>query len=297
MNKLCDLVQSIVEQNLMLGERLKALDPIAAPPLIRSSEDNASVANGANIKRDGRGFAFEELLMNSRAYRKAAGDNTDAFSIVSSAGRTASWSVLSGLSLSEISNIGILALPIFAVDISNSNIYDFETPTADPGFPVGDAIEAVSPDSKSSGRRRSISRLFDPLRRRSEPQETPFPPAESLIFGQAIAESVRIANVAISLTNLNGESFIYGYVPIIVAKIAVLLKVRASEFQLKTAEIRVNDLFWQPLLRTYLPQPATLVASWLYKRSSTILLVLVKASIGIAQGTLFTTVLDCCYAT
>ena len=44
------------------------------------------------------------------------------------------------------------------------------------------------------------------------------------IFGVPLAESIRYANVAISLTNDNGESFIYGYVPIVVAKCGVFLK-------------------------------------------------------------------------
>lgn len=44
------------------------------------------------------------------------------------------------------------------------------------------------------------------------------------IFGVPLADSIRYANVAISLQNENGESFIYGYVPIVVAKCGVFLK-------------------------------------------------------------------------
>jgi hypothetical protein len=40
--------------------------------------------------------------------------------------------------------------------------------------------------------------------------------------------SIKYANVAISLTNANGESFIYGYVPIVVAKCGVFLKEKGS---------------------------------------------------------------------
>lgn len=39
-----------------------------------------------------------------------------------------------------------------------------------------------------------------------------------------LAESIRYANVAISLTDDHGDSFIYGYVPIVVAKCGVFLK-------------------------------------------------------------------------
>lgn len=48
------------------------------------------------------------------------------------------------------------------------------------------------------------------------------PPAG--IFGVPLHESIIYANVAISLTNDVGESFIYGYVPIVVAKCGVFLK-------------------------------------------------------------------------
>lgn len=44
------------------------------------------------------------------------------------------------------------------------------------------------------------------------------------IFGVDLHISIKYANVAISLMNENGESFIYGYVPIVVAKCGVFLK-------------------------------------------------------------------------
>ena len=44
------------------------------------------------------------------------------------------------------------------------------------------------------------------------------------IFGVPLVTSIKYANVAISLTDENGQSFIYGYVPIVVAKCGVFLK-------------------------------------------------------------------------
>jgi hypothetical protein len=44
------------------------------------------------------------------------------------------------------------------------------------------------------------------------------------IFGIPLQESIRYANVAISLFNDDGQSYIYGYVPIVVAKCGVYLK-------------------------------------------------------------------------
>jgi hypothetical protein len=52
-----------------------------------------------------------------------------------------------------------------------------------------------------------------------EPEVTP-----QGIFGVPLQTSVRYANVAISLNDANGQSYIYGYVPIIVAKCGVFLK-------------------------------------------------------------------------
>jgi hypothetical protein len=44
------------------------------------------------------------------------------------------------------------------------------------------------------------------------------------IFGVPLQTSIRYANVAISLFNDEGQSYIYGYVPIVVAKCGVFLK-------------------------------------------------------------------------
>ena len=54
----------------------------------------------------------------------------------------------------------------------------------------------------------------------------PAPPLEKLpgIFGVPLNTSIKYANVAISLMNEQGESFIYGYVPIVIAKCGVFLK-------------------------------------------------------------------------
>lgn len=48
------------------------------------------------------------------------------------------------------------------------------------------------------------------------------------IFGVSLQDSIKYANVAISLMNERGESFIYGYVPIVVAKCGVFLKEKGN---------------------------------------------------------------------
>jgi len=47
---------------------------------------------------------------------------------------------------------------------------------------------------------------------------------EKGIFGVDLQTSIRYANVAISLSDAEGKSYVYGYVPIVVAKCGVFLK-------------------------------------------------------------------------
>lgn len=48
------------------------------------------------------------------------------------------------------------------------------------------------------------------------------------IFGVPLRQSITYANVAISLVDDDGKSYIYGYVPIVVAKCGVFLKEKGS---------------------------------------------------------------------
>ncbi|KAE8150795.1 hypothetical protein BDV25DRAFT_153760 [Aspergillus avenaceus] len=84
-------------------------------------------------------------------------------------------------------------------------------------------------------------RQFKRNTRKEEPKEKP-----QGIFGVPLNVSIKYANVAISLTNDNGESFIYGYVPIVVAKCGVFLKEKATDvegiFRLNGSAKRIKDL-------------------------------------------------------
>jgi len=66
------------------------------------------------------------------------------------------------------------------------------------------------------------------------------------IFGIPLHTSIRYANVAISLFNDEGQSYIYGYVPIVVAKCGVFLKEKATDvegiFRLAGSEKRIKEL-------------------------------------------------------
>ena len=74
------------------------------------------------VKRNKVEYAFEKDLLASRVYRKhlfsKSGDP-----LVTSAARTTAWSFSSGISLTDVSNISILSVPIYAHEISNSARY------------------------------------------------------------------------------------------------------------------------------------------------------------------------------
>ncbi|EXK77075.1 hypothetical protein FOQG_18204 [Fusarium oxysporum f. sp. raphani 54005] len=69
-------------------------------------------------------FDFEDDLESSRVYRRAQRDTVD-FSFRSSIARSRNWSVLSGLSLGDVSAISVIALPIYPTDLTNAQHYDF----------------------------------------------------------------------------------------------------------------------------------------------------------------------------
>lgn len=75
-------------------------------------------------------------------------------------------------------------------------------------------------------------------------KKEPAPPRG--IFGVALQESIQYANVAISLYNDHGQPFIYGYIPIVVAKCGLYLKEEATEtegiFRVSGSAKRIKEL-------------------------------------------------------
>ncbi len=68
-------------------------------------------------------FEFESDLESSRVYRKALRDTIDGSfrgSMLSTA-----WSIFSDLSMSDISTVSVIALPISAADLTNGQHYNF----------------------------------------------------------------------------------------------------------------------------------------------------------------------------
>lgn len=67
---------------------------------------------------------FETDLESSWVYRRAKRKSMD-FSMRSSIVRSNAWSMFSGLSLSDVSIIAVLALPVYSDDLANPQHYDF----------------------------------------------------------------------------------------------------------------------------------------------------------------------------
>lgn len=239
-------MEEVLSRDTTLKERLVALevrDEVTIPKdTIDSRLDQLSLGDTPEVdtvpqpdssppnkppewQRNPYGFAFEEILMSSRAYRVATKDNSDAFSIISSAGRTASWSMLSGLSLSEVSHIGIQALPIYATDIANKECYDF-SPAAASTIRVEDLQQTDSIKLSRRDRLKGLFRIPRGLGPEPEPEPEPDHSALPLVFGVELQTSIKMANVAISRINDEGQSEIYGYIPIVVAKGGIFLKER-----------------------------------------------------------------------
>ncbi|KAF9887733.1 hypothetical protein FE257_009686 [Aspergillus nanangensis] len=106
------------------------------------------------------------------------------------------------------------------------------SPTQHPSVPT-------SPPSK-----RDLTSWWRQFKRNTRKEESKEKPQG--IFGIPLTVSIKYANVAISLTNDSGESFIYGYVPIVVAKCGVFLKEKATDvegiFRLNGSAKRIKDL-------------------------------------------------------
>ena len=240
MARLCDRVEQVLASNQDMGRRLRDMDHDTshrATSTVTISRDDASTKSSGTVtppihppgnvlevlQRDKFGFAFEEDLFASRVYCKPLFSDSRE-SLITSAARTTSSSILSALSLTDVSNISILAIPIYSHEISNSARYSF-----------GDFHQAAFDVEQQSTDTRPVNQLLKTnkwdgfasavwRRRRSKLTKTDSGEPLQTVLGIPLLESIKYANVAISLMNEKGESYIYGYVPLYVAKIGVFLK-------------------------------------------------------------------------
>ncbi|KAE9373078.1 hypothetical protein N431DRAFT_482208 [Stipitochalara longipes BDJ] len=144
-NDLKALLAQILDSNALLASRMSVVEKNVAASTIkgkRTSTSRSSILSQNTIRSLGRNkdrssgsdhsaqshfspSAFEKILERSWAYQRAAARGPRPFSLASSTQLTQSWSILSGFSLSQISNIGVQKLPIYENDLQNSEHYSF----------------------------------------------------------------------------------------------------------------------------------------------------------------------------
>lgn len=139
------LMVQVLESNAALAERMSLLET-AQMNSVSLWEDHDSVSvldqrttraprnDTPNLIASGTAqfhptYAFEEVLSKSWVYQRCLGRDSRTFSIVSSdrlTQVTQSWSILTGLSLSNISNIAIQSLPVYVEDLNANHLYSFK---------------------------------------------------------------------------------------------------------------------------------------------------------------------------
>jgi hypothetical protein len=132
----------VLESNESLAHRMSLMaSSMAMSTISHRNHDSASILSEETVQRSSDAassstlsqestqytlieHAFEEDLQKSSVYQRSTSQDP-RFSIASSAQVSLSWSMLSGLSLSNISNIAVQSLPIFEKDLENSELYSF----------------------------------------------------------------------------------------------------------------------------------------------------------------------------
>lgn len=133
------LVAEVLRSNQDLAARIKGLEREGS--LISKGEAGSNQIEGGSLitqRRTSYGFlhqdsadespkfTFEQELETSRVYNRA-GNRHSLSSATSAALHNTALSVFSSLSLSEISNISLYAIPIYAADLTTSQYYVFGT--------------------------------------------------------------------------------------------------------------------------------------------------------------------------
>jgi len=117
-----------------------------------------------------------------------------------------------------------------------------QAPVSPPQQFATPASNPASPPTK-----RDLKSWWKRFQTQARQQDVPIPEARPHgIFGVPLRQSITYANVAISLVDEDGKSYIYGYVPIVVAKCGVFLKEKATGiegiFRLSGSEKRIKEL-------------------------------------------------------
>lgn len=241
-DRLCDLVEEVLANNLDMSIRLRGIESRPADNSKASAKlENPNGSARSTVASETEQLpgpseniipqqkfrsAFEEALDASKVYKRTL-YNSSQSSIISNAAHSTASSVLSGLSLGDVSVIAVFALPLYPSDIKNNQHYAFgDSPEQPLNLVAGEPGEVSKTSTFKSWKQFSSSGLARFRSRGSSAPSIESEP-EKKIFGIALEESLKYANVAISVFD-GDSSFIMGYVPIIVAKCGVFLKEKGA---------------------------------------------------------------------
>jgi hypothetical protein len=261
MEDLCDKISILLSSNRRLSMRLRNIEdaetgrhpPVATDKASNSAEeasipDEASNQSGSfsaaldpataerriSHERVGGGrhiSAFEELLNKSRVYRRTGGNHSES-SLIDDGRSTLALSISSSLTLGEVSRVAVYSLPVTSTEISNPECYQFGIFSTSPSTAaLEQSLHSTrkSPPTTPEGQKRKLSAWWSQFKR--SPPNKALQTAQKtypVVFGVTLAESIRYANVAISLYDADGKMFTYGYIPIVLAKTGVYLKAKGA---------------------------------------------------------------------
>ena len=126
MRNLTSLVQEVLKTNVNMASRLKNLERMhpALAASLRTSQNDLAKSEGSQSRASSRNtyykFTFEEELTLSPVYKRAG---LDQIRFSKSSSSSIGPSCLSGLSLSDVSNVTAIALPISSMELWNHHRY------------------------------------------------------------------------------------------------------------------------------------------------------------------------------
>lgn len=126
MNRLCVVIEQLaesntrlIESNMQMSNRLRMLESTLVPKSANSASSIASTRTWRSFRP-----SFESALFKTRVYTSALRNVSKSVKPpANSQHHTGGWSVLSGVSLAEVSNISVLSLPVSAEELYNPGWY------------------------------------------------------------------------------------------------------------------------------------------------------------------------------
>lgn len=209
--KLRDLVSEALENDETMAQRIDEMETQMIRPSIRGSigtmtirgdaesQSTPVVANNSSTTKASQtqsiAFAFENDLQSSRVYGRVTHKHS-YISLTSSAGKSRGWSFLSDLTLSEVSNVSVLFLPITKEELYNG--YDYQFSHARGTEAHGrNSYRTCPSSSEGDHRRRRLLLTFTEIGKGIPPQDS-LPPSAIVVETTVTVRSIDATEGAIT---------------------------------------------------------------------------------------------------